>query len=167
MNLYELTGELLELQDMLDSANKDEELASIILDTTDAVSGEFDLKVEGYAKLIKTYEADIAAKKSEAKRLNDSAALDSKKVARLKEAVKNAMEALGKNKSGGQVLTVTLQGNGGVRPLIVDVKPCELPPEFQKYKVEENSEAIRKALEEGQELDFARLGERSSSLRIK
>ena len=51
--------------------------------------------------------------------------------------------------------------------MIMSASPDELPQEFQKVTIEANNEAIRKALDEGQELEFAQYGERGESLRIK
>jgi len=51
--------------------------------------------------------------------------------------------------------------------LCVDLDPKTLPERFQKITVEANSPAIREALESGEKLEFAELGERGTSLRIK
>ena len=47
------------------------------------------------------------------------------------------------------------------------VSPTELPEKFQKVNVEIDKTAIRSALEAGEDLDFARLGDRGASIRIK
>lgn len=43
----------------------------------------------------------------------------------------------------------------------------ELPEQFQKVSIDPNTTAIREALERGEKLDFAQLGERGISIRIK
>lgn len=63
---------------------------------------------------------------------------------------------------------ITLARNGGKAPLLVDEVPIEnLPAAFVRTTVEVNKEAIREALENGEVLEFARLGERAQSIRIK
>lgn len=43
----------------------------------------------------------------------------------------------------------------------------QLPEQFQRVSIEADTKAIREALEAGQQLPFAHLGDRGSSLRIK
>ena len=49
-----------------------------------------------------------------------------------------------------------------------DLLDCETIPEaYQKVTKSPNKQAIREALEKGEKLSFARLGNREKSLRIK
>jgi hypothetical protein len=77
-----------------------------------------------------------------------------------------SMKQTGRTDAGG-LLMARIAKNGGVLPLIMSASPEELPQEFQKVTIEPNNEAIRKALDEGKELEFAQYGERGESLRIK
>ena len=54
MNIYELTNQLLDLQEMLEDEDVDQE---VLRDTLDAVSGEYDEKLENYCKIIRNLEA--------------------------------------------------------------------------------------------------------------
>jgi len=53
--------------------------------------------------------------------------------------------------------------------LILDesVPVAKLPERFQKVSIDPNTMAIREALERGESLEFAMLGERATSMRIK
>ncbi len=64
---------------------------------------------------------------------------------------------------------LTLAKNDGKAPLIFDesVPVNQLPERFQKVSIDANTAAIREALECGEHLNFAQLGERGTSLRIK
>lgn len=162
MNLYELTGELIELQDMM-SEECDEQ---VLLDTLEAVEGEFDAKIEGYCKVIKNLEADAKALKEEAKRLSARQKSIENNISHMKNAMTEALRQTGRTEAGG-LLKAKIQKNGGMLPLILSEAPERLPEAFRKVSYEADNEAIRKALDEGQELSFASYGERGESLRIK
>ena len=64
---------------------------------------------------------------------------------------------------------LSLSKNGGKAPLILkpDLSPQQLPERFTTTSIEPNTSAIRAALEAGETLDFASLGDRGTSIRIK
>jgi len=64
---------------------------------------------------------------------------------------------------------LSLARNGGKAPLILKdgVLPTELPNHFQRVSIDPDTTAIREALERGEQLDFAQLGDRGTSIRIK
>lgn len=55
-SIYELTGEYLELMDMLEDEEVDEQT---IIDTLEALDGEIENKADNYAKIIRSLESDI------------------------------------------------------------------------------------------------------------
>ena len=55
-SIYELTGEYLELMNMLEDEEIDEQT---IIDTLEALDGEIENKADNYAKIIKSLESDI------------------------------------------------------------------------------------------------------------
>ena len=65
-NLYELTGQFLELMDMLDDEECDEQC---IMDTLEGIDYEIEEKADGYAKIIKSLESDIEGLTKESDRL--------------------------------------------------------------------------------------------------
>ena len=63
--LYELTGEFLELMDMIDDPEVDQEM---LQDTLEGIDYEIELKADGYAKIIRNLESDVEGIKNEVKR---------------------------------------------------------------------------------------------------
>lgn len=162
MRLYQLTADLLTLQEMLEDTVDDQ----CLLDTLEGVQGEYEIKLEAYCKVIKNIEADMEALKAEAKRLTDRRKVLEGNVERLKKAMYDSMKATGTDKVKGQIFTVAIQRNGGKLPVIVDVDTSELPDELVKVVETPDLEAIGKLLESGN-CKYAHFGERGESLRIK
>lgn len=74
------------------------------------------------------------------------------------------MKAVGCAKSGDAINSASIVKNGGKKPVILS---DEVPQEWQKVKYEPDNKRIREALENGEELPFAKLGERGERLSIK
>lgn len=163
MKLYELTGELIQLQEMLELEDVDPQ---VLTDTMEAVQGEYDFKLESYCKVIKNLDADITSIKAEVDRLNGKKKVLEANIERLKKAMFESMKATGINKVKGQLFTVSIQKNGGKIPVIVDVETSELPDELVTIIEKPNLDAIREVLERG-ESKLAHFGERGETLRIK
>lgn len=166
-NIYELTADLLQLQEMLEDAIDDDE---IILDTMEAVTGDYDVKMEAYAKVIKNLEGNKKMLSDEAKRLSGKAKIIDNNIVRLKKIMFDSMKKLNKTTSGGNLFKVSIQKNGGVLPIIVDVATSKLPDEYVKIEESPDLDAIRKALEDHADniiKSMAHFGERGESLRIK
>lgn len=162
-SLYEVTGNVLALQEMLENPMDDED---ILKDTLEAVHGEYDSKMESYAKVIKNLESDVEALKNESKRLKDKQKTIENNIDRLKKAMFDSMKATGRDKVKGQLFTVAIQKNGGKLPVIVDVDTSELPDDLVKIVESPDLDAISKLLEAGN-CKYAHYGERGESLRIK
>ena len=163
MRLYELTADLLTLQEMLETPLDDEQ---VLLDTLEAVQGEYEMKLESYCKVVKNLEADMEALKNEAKRLTDKRKVLENNVERLKKVMFDSMKVTGTEKVKGQLFSVAIQRNGGKLPIIVDVPTEQLPDECVKVVESPDLEAIAKLIDAGK-CDFAHYGERGESLRIK
>lgn len=168
MSLYTLTSDWLNLYNMI-AEDDAEENADIIFDTIEAIEGEIEEKANGYAMVIATIEADMEAKKKEYKRLYESYKRDERSIERLKDSLKNAMKITGKTKFKTPLFSFSVAKNGGLAPLSINegVKPSDLPEAYRKIEYKFDNDAIRKALEHGEALDFAKIGERGESLRIK
>ena len=164
MNLYEITGNLLALQNLMESDELD---AETLADTLEAVEGEYEIKLENYCKVIKNLEADITAIKNEVTRLSYNRKSLEKNIDILKAAMFDSMKSTGTNKVKGQIFTLSIQKNGGKAPVVVDVKTADLPDELVRIKEEADIEAIRSYIEETGDLTYAHFGERGESLRIK
>ena len=128
------------------------------------IEGEIEDKADGYAKIIKELEARRDARKAEAKRLTESAKVFENRVNTLKSNLFNAMKTTGKTKFATDLFSFNITKNGGKQPLTID---GEVPKEYTKTVIENDTDKIRQALENGKKLPFAHLEPRGESLRIK
>ena len=163
MNLYEVTGNILALQEMLESPIDDED---ILKDTLEAVQGEYEAKIESYCKVIRNIEVDIQAIETEVTRLSEKKKVLKNNIDRLKKAMFDSMKATNTTKVKGQIFTVAIQRKGGKLPVIVDVDTAYLPKELVKVVESPDLEAIAKLIDSGN-TQYAHYGERGESLRIK
>jgi len=162
-NLYEITNDLVEFQEMCSDAEA-EMNDEAIRDTLEGLEGEYDDKIECWLRVIKNLSGELTAVKEEADRMTLRCRTIKNNIDRMKNALLTSMEMTGR-KSAGNTLKASVVKNGGVLPIIVD--DVELPEEYQKVEVKPNNEAIRDALDHGKELSFARYGERGVHLNIK
>ena len=128
-SLYELTGELLQLQDMLLESDADDQCLN---DTIEAVEGEFEVKAEGYGCIIRNLEADIAAIKAEEERLAKRRAALTKNRDWLTERVHTAMLVLDKKTVKTELFTWGLRNNPAH---VVISNENEIPFDFINTKV--------------------------------
>lgn len=167
-NLYELTAQMLQLQDMLQDDSIDPQ---IIKDTFEGLQGEYEDNIESLAKIVRNLEAQRDAKKTEAKRLTDSADSIDSSIDRLKNMMYESLKATGNKKIQGKVFTVSYQRNGGKAPVIYDKNDKtitdSLPDSLVVVTEKPNLDAIRLTLEAGNAVKGFALGERGESLRIK
>lgn len=165
MKLYELTTDLMTLQEMLEGDLDDQ----CLLDTLEAVQGEYEIKLESYCKVIRNLEADMDALKAEAKRLTDKRKTLENNIDRLKKAMFDSMKATNTDKVKGTLFTVAIQRNGGKVPVICDdnVDTSKLPDNLVKVVESPDLDAIRELLEAGKVVEGFTLGQRGESLRIK
>lgn len=158
--LYDLTGEFISLYEL--ATSEDDEQA--FLDTLEALQGELEIKASGYVKVIKSLEmeADECAKVLEAFKRKKEMRVNNAK--RMKDALINAMDAAGVDQLPAGYYTLKIAKNGGLQPLKID---GEVPDNFTKIKIEPDNDLIRKALNDGEELEFAHLEPRGRHLNIK
>lgn len=171
--LYEITGEFLEILNMLNDDEVDEQL---ILDTLEGVECEFESKADNIAKFIRSLEGRINAVEKEVERLNNRKKVFENKIKSMKQYLHSSMKVTGKTKFTTDLFSFNIQKNGGKRTLTIDVD-LELIPE--DYKIEQpdkvDGDKVREYLKEngieGQDgsinCDFAHLEPQGESLRIK
>ena len=159
MNLYEITGEVLQLQEMLVNDPENE----YVQDTLEALEGELNIKSEAYCKVIKNMEGNLESIKSEIDRLSKKKKNLENSVSRLKQALFNAMQVTGTDKIKGDLFTLRIQNNAPQLPKDLDVN--QVPIEFlveREYSIKKRE--LLQAIKNG-EVDGIAL-EQSKSLRI-
>lgn len=164
MNLYELTSDFLQLQQMLEDPEMDSQLLE---DTMAAIEGEIEWKADNYAKVIRNMEGCLEAIKKEQERLSNKKAVLEGSIKRLKDNLQNAMVATGKTKFKTDLFSFGIQKNGGSLPVIVDVETEKLPDDLVIVTEKPDLKAIAKYIEETGDVTYAHFGERGESLRIK
>ena len=160
--LFNLVGEYRELYEML----TDGEDEQVVTDTLEGVMGEIEIKAEGLVSVINRLDMEIEACEKHKKAWDERLRVRKNAKDRIKRRIIEAMIAIGKNEIKAGDVTIKMQNAGGQLPLIVD-ENATVPERFTKLTIENDNALIRKALESGEQLDFARFGERSKVLKIK
>lgn len=145
------------------------EIATIIDQWLEDNATQLQAKLEGYVAIIREYEARAKVRKEEAKRIVNLAKTDEAQAAHLRSRLKWYFESNDIAKVETNTAKISLVNNGGKLPVVItcDVEPEQLEERFQKVSVDIDKAAIFEALEHGELLEFAKLGERGKSLRIK
>lgn len=167
MTLYEITGELLELQNMIEEGADPD----IVNDTIESVEFDLEQKAEGYVMVIRNLEAQAKAIKDEEKRLREKRLSAENGIERLKKRLFDSMNATGKKKLNAGVFTLSVQKNGGALPVIIDADVENMPKEMLKMVIQPDTKRIAELLKDDQKSryysKFAHFGERGESLRIR
>lgn len=172
-SLFDLTTEILELEAMLTAAEgeiPDEETEAALDAYMEQLEGDLHAKLDGYVTLISEFEARSEMRSKEAERIYALAKADANNADRLRERLKQFFVRTNRDKPVETArFRISLVGAGGKLPLKLHCQPEQLPAEFRKEKVviSADQDAIRAALERGERLVFAELGERGKVLRIK
>lgn len=95
MKLYEIETSYQRLADMIDEGLID---ADAIADTFEALDGEFEVKADSIACLLKTWKAEAEAIKAEVKLLDERVKRKEKQAESLKNYLSDTMQRLGKSK---------------------------------------------------------------------
>lgn len=160
MTLYDIQGEYLRLYELATSVDD----ITAFSDTLECLNGELEVKAKGYVEVMKQLEmeqkeCDAVIEKFKAKKEARENA-----VKRMKSAIFDAMNIAGLKEVDAGDYKIKIVGNGGKEPLVID---GEVPESFYKLKYEVDNELIRKALEKGEELDFAHLEPRGTHIVIR
>jgi len=157
LNLFNLTQDELQLLQMLEEGQD-------ISDTLEAVQELSTDKLEGYAKVIKALEGNIATIKSETKRLQALETTQQNGVKRMKETIFNHMQDTGKRKVDGQLFKFSIAKSP---PSLEVLDEQSIPKDF--YVTPQpvlDKAAIKEELKLGHEVPGVQL-KQGESLRIK
>ena len=165
MNIFDLTGQFLELQEMLEDPDIDQQM---LADTIEGLEGEIEWKADGYAKVIRNMEGTIAAIEIEEAKLKHKKEVLKNSIKRLKENLEFCMRATGKTKFKTDLFSFGIQKNGGKMPIVLDVESTDdLPDDLVRIKEEPDMDAIREYLEKNPDCKYAHFTERGEHLSIK
>ena len=168
-SLFSISDDIEKLNELLDDCGDDAQQQELIAQWFEQLGAERDTKLDAYAALITEMLARAEVRKAEAKRLQELAAADENRAKLLKDRLKSFFDTHNIRTVETARYKLSLAKNGGKAPLILKdgLSPTELPEQFQKVSIDPNTAAIREALERGEKLEWAQLGERGTSMRIK
>lgn len=156
MNLYEITVEQQNLNNLLEESMG--ELTPELEAALEINRENFSTKAEGYVKAIKNYkaEADIIAeeiKKLQAKKKTCENAID-----RMKTALCGAMQVFEMPKVQAGIFKISLTTSESV--VITDEEA--IPAEYKKVRYEVSKTDLKKAINEGLEIEGAEIRQNNS-----
>lgn len=161
MKLYELSHNYQNLLELMDNEDipQDE-----ITKALNGLEGEFNLKAENIAKLMKSMEADTKGLKDEEKRLSNRRKTLENRVISLKAYLSDSMKAIGKDKIKGDIFTLSF----GKCPPSAYISDIALIGKryFNKQEPILDKKMVLAELKYGIEIPGAEL-KQESSLRIK
>ena len=158
--LWNLTGEFQSLYEL--ATEEDDEQA--FLDTLEALKGELEVKAEGYVHVIKQLDMEANECRKVMEAFKAKKEIRDNHIKRMKEALLLAMEAAEIDTLPAGEFTLKIAKNGGLQPMVIT---GEVPDSFKKVIYEDDKDLIRKALNDGGELEFAHLEPRGKHLNIK
>ena len=166
MNLFELTSDYLKLLELAEDPETDPEA---LADTMEGIEGALEDKLDSYAYVLSSLDGDINTVDTEIKRLQDIKKSLVNNKDRIKKNMYSSMVALDIRKINTATHQFTIAKNGGKLPVVIydGITPEFVPEEYRVTKYDFDKDAIRAALENGDFIPFAELGERGESLRIK
>lgn len=125
-SLYELTGQMLQLQAILEEED-DQDRVKTVLDTMEGLDYEIELKADGYAKIIRNLSADVEGLKAEIDRLTRRKKALENNIAALKSRLEESMILTGKEKFKTQLFSFSVQNNP---PKVVIDDPDLIPSAY-------------------------------------
>ena len=158
--LYELSTGYKNIEYLLENGEDNEELAAVL----NSLDAEIEDKAENIAKLIKNYEADIEAFKTEEKRIAERRRTLENDVKRLKEYLFNNMKLTGKTKFKRGTFSFNIAKN----PPSVEITNADIISSDYKVLTETlDKKAILQDLKDGKDVQGAILVTDKESLRIR
>lgn len=159
--LYEISGQFIQLQQMIDDGTPLEDLA----DTLDMLNMEFDAKIDNCLKVMANLSAEADMLKAEAAALSERKKAVEAQSERMKQYVKDCMAKAGVSKAGGvKVATITAP-----RKILSITDNASIPKDYCERVISWSADkkAIEAALNAGEVISGAELVDSEPGLRIK
>jgi len=143
-----------------------------VLGTVDAWMAELDAdlggKIDNYAALITELRGRAEVRKAESDRLSRRAKIDERNARWLADRLRDELDARGVGKVETPRYRVSVAANGGKLPLVIaDEQALAHDRRFWVTVQQLNRSAVRDALDSGETVPGARLGERGRRLSIR
>lgn len=161
-SLYDITGDALALMNGLTELDADE--ATKYAAAAAFLEGASAEKLEAYARVLRTLEAEENACKLEADRFAQKASVAGRAQDRMKQAVLDHLQALGVSEAPAGLFKFSVVNNGGQPPIVMKGDP---PMDYSRTTISPDMVKIRTALENGESLPFAELGQRGCHVRVR
>ena len=152
-SLYELTGDYAKFAEIAQQGDLDDDMQAMLDDALANLADDIEVKLEGYAKVIKNFESDIEGLKKEEDRLAGKRMILEHRVKSMKTAMCDAMIATGKLKVKGDLFSFTVRNNAP--SVVMDTYYVYDVPE--KYLIPQAPKIDRKLLAEDLKADGAAL----------
>lgn len=174
--LFDIANDIQALDDLLTEVGGEvtEEAAEAAIDTWFAELGEErDRKLDGYAYLIKSLDAQVSALKEEQDRIRARRNAVENRIDKLKERLEFYLTSNDIDKIQTSLFTFAMQKSGGKPKMVLNeyyaANPVELPEGLRRVKFEADLDAIRTAIESDPEVykDLGYIAEQGRHLRIR
>ena len=159
--LFELVGDAQALYNMATDPECDPRALD---DTIEGVMGMIEQKAAAYCHVIKTLEMEEKQAEEVYREFMAKATIRKNNIKRMKDMLLYTMDALGKTELSAGEFTFKVQKNGGKEPLVIT---GEVPDKYKKVIYEDDNELIRKAIADGEDIEFAHLEPRGKHIVIK
>lgn len=159
--LYEIATELETLYEMSTDPECDPQA---LADTIEGVMGELEVKASSCVYVIKQLEMEQEKAEAVSKEFSNKAQVRANSLKRIKEAIMLTMDRLNIKELEAGDYTIKIQKNGGKEPLVIT---GEVPDKYKKVIYEDDKELIRKAIADGEDIEFAHLEPRGKHIVIK
>lgn len=156
MNLYEITQEQIDLNNMLEESMG--ELTPELEEALKLNRENFSMKADGYVKAIKNYKAEADAIAEEIKKLQDKKKVCENAINRMKTALCDAMQIFDMKKVQAGIFKVSLTTSEAVNIIDEEV----IPEEYKKIKYEVSKTDIKNAIKNGLIVEGAEIKENHS-----
>lgn len=161
-SLYQLTGDLLTLQRMIEDGVDPE----VLQDTIDSINIALEDKLDGYAKVIRNTQSDVDGLDAEIKRLTARKKSMENNIGRMKQAVEATLNTVEADEKGVKRVKTDKFTFSFRKSSTVEVDESKVSRYYIKTKTEVDKAAIKKILAIGGKVHGAQLVE-NQSLQIK
>lgn len=141
--------------------------AEEVADTIEALNGTIEQNCDDIATIMMSQEVEMQYIKAEIDRLHGRLDDVITKYERLRDGLQSYLKVKGIKKVHTTNHDFSICKNGGKQSVEITADVYDIPSEYCIFEPKPNTHLIRLALENGQELEFARFKERGEHLKIK